>query len=125
MRIGILGSGAMGLAIGAAAARLGHDVAFGAREEGRPLSLRGVAPARTVTYAAAAEHADLLIVALQWSRAEEVMRALAPCRKPLLSCTNPETDEIALAVGFTTSAAEEIARWSGGRVVEAFREANA
>lgn len=41
--------------------------------------------------------------------------------KVVLSCVNPETDDSPLAVGHTSSAAEEIARMiPGARVVEAF-----
>jgi 8-hydroxy-5-deazaflavin:NADPH oxidoreductase len=48
-------------------------------------------------------------------------RRARSCAKPLLSCTNPETDDAPLAIGFDTSAAEEIAKWSGGgAVVQAF-----
>jgi 8-hydroxy-5-deazaflavin:NADPH oxidoreductase len=121
MRIGVLGSGRMGAAVGAALARAGHDVAFGARDAGRPLTLRGIdTPVETVTYAGAAAYGEVLILAVHWTAAREVVSALAPCTKVLLSCTNPETDEAPLAVGFHTSAAEEIQSWSGGaRVVEA------
>jgi predicted dinucleotide-binding enzyme len=109
----------MGVAIGGALCRLGHDVVFGAREPGRPVASRGTM--RTVPYETAAAHGEVLIVALSWSVAREVLTELRVRSKIVISCTNPETDDAPLAVGHHTSAAEEIASWcEGASVVEAF-----
>jgi 8-hydroxy-5-deazaflavin:NADPH oxidoreductase len=120
MKIGILGTGKMGTALGRAFARLGHDVVFGTSDPERGARLNP--GARVVSHRDAAEHGEMLVLATRWENTEEVLRASAPFDgKVLMSCVNPATETEALAVGHTTSAAEEIARWAPtARVVEAF-----
>jgi 8-hydroxy-5-deazaflavin:NADPH oxidoreductase len=120
MRIGILGTGKMGTALGRAFARLGHDVVFGTSDPERGTRLNP--GAKVVTHREAAEHGELVVLATRWENTEEVLRSSGPFEgKVLMSAVNAATETEALAVGHTTSAAEEIARWAPtARVVEAF-----
>jgi 8-hydroxy-5-deazaflavin:NADPH oxidoreductase len=120
MKIGILGTGKMGTALGRAFGRLGHDVVFGTADPERAARLNP--GSKIATHRAAAQHGEMLVLATRWENTEEVLRSGAPFdNKVLLSAVNAVTETEALAVGHTTSAAEEIARWAPtARVVEAF-----
>lgn len=104
----------MGLALGSALARTGDVVRFASRN---PERIAGAVPLRD-----AAAGADLVVLATAWHETKEILDAAGPLdQKIVLSCVNPETDDSPLAVGHTTSAAEEIGRMiPGARVVEAF-----
>ena len=126
MRIAIIGTGNVGATLGKLWAALGHDITFGVRDPaGRKTSalieeIGGNAAASTLLGAVAS--ADTVVLAVPWSAAEEVVRGLGQLdSKVLVDATNPIAPGFELAVGHTTSAAEQIAGWaSGGRVVKAF-----
>jgi len=114
-RIGVIGSGRMGTAIGSAFARAGAEVLFGTRRAGATETRHG-------SHRDAVAFGDVIVVAVRWSEAQRILADIGDFGgKILLSCTNAETDEAPLAVGFTTSAAELIQSWAPtARVVEAF-----
>jgi predicted dinucleotide-binding enzyme len=115
MRIGILGSGLMGGKLGTLFARAGHDVVFSYSRSARRLKRlaseagRG---ARAGTPREAAEHADVVLLAVHWNRMDDVLKQAGDLRgKIIITCSMPtKDDDSALAIGHTTSGAEELAK---------------
>ena len=126
MRVGILGAGLMGGKLGTIFARAGHEVVFSyARSRDKLETLAGEAgrSARAGTPAEAARGADALLLAVHWSRVDDVLRQAGDLSgKPLLTCSLPmNADDTELVVAHTSSGAEELARKAtGARVVSAF-----
>ncbi len=76
MRVGILGSGLMGGKLGTLFARAGHDVVFSyARrsEKLKALARKAGGGARAGTPGEAAQGADALLLAVHWSRLDDVL----------------------------------------------------
>ena len=76
MRIGILGSGLMGGKLGTIFARAGHDVVFSyARTEQKlnRLAREANRNARAGSPAEAAQNADAILLAVHWSRIDDVL----------------------------------------------------
>jgi hypothetical protein len=126
MRIGILGSGLMGGKLGTLFARAGHDVVFSyARERSK---LEGLAreageAARAGTPREATQDADVLLLAVHWSRVDDVLaQAGDVAGKIVVTCSLPmNADDTGLVVAHTSSGAEELAKKApGARVVSAF-----
>ncbi len=119
MRIGIIGSGNVGSALGRLAAAAGHHVRLGAREVTRREDALSV-----VSIAAAAEHGDLVVLALPYAACHQALPPLASRLrgKIVVDATNPLLpDWSPLLLGEHTSGAQEIARsLPGSRVVKAF-----
>lgn len=126
MKIGILGSGLMGGKLGTIFARAGHDVVFSySRSEKKLQSLarQAGARARAGTPAEAARDADVLLVAVHWSRLDDVLHQAGKLAgKVVVTCSLPmNADDTDLVVAHTSSGAEELAqRVPGARVVAAF-----
>jgi len=125
VRIGILGSGLMGGKLGTLFARTGHDVVFSyARSEEKLVRLaRSAKGARAGTPREAAQDADALLLAVHWSRVDDVLaRAGDVAGKLVLTCSLPMNgDDTALVIGNTSSGAEELAgKIPAARVVAAF-----
>jgi 8-hydroxy-5-deazaflavin:NADPH oxidoreductase len=133
MKIGILGSGSVGKALGAGFAALGHDVMMGSREPNRDdvKEWRKKAGGATSsgTFAEAAEHAQLAVLATAWSGTENAIQLARPEHlkgKVVIDTTNPLDFSVpgappALAVGGGDSAGEWVQRWlPQARVVKAF-----
>jgi NADPH-dependent F420 reductase len=124
MRIGVVGTGTMGTTLGRLFAERGHEVLIGSRDGARGASVaRELGGMRGGTIREAAEHGEAVLLAVHFAAAKEALAAAAPLDgKVLLDCTNPLTpDFLALTVGHTTSAAEQIAAWAPkARVVKVF-----
>ena len=126
MRIGILGSGLMGGKLGTIFARAGHEVVFSyARSEQKLKRLaRGAkGKARAGTPAEAARDADTLLLAVHWSRVEDVLKQAGDLAgKVIVSCSLPmSVDDTELVVAHTSSGAEVLAKKiRRARVVSAF-----
>jgi len=126
MRIGILGSGLMGGKLGTIFARAGHDVVFSySRSEKKleKLARDAGSNARAGTPADAARDADVLLLAVHWSRVDEVLKKAGDLSgKVIVSCSLPmNADDTGLAVAHTSSGAEELAKKvPKARVVQAF-----
>ena len=90
MRIGILGSGLMGGKLGTIFARAGHDVIFSYARSRRKLGrLAREAGSRAAagTPREAAEEADVLLLAVPWSRVNDVFRQAGDLSgKVLITC---------------------------------------
>ena len=114
LRIGILGTGNVGGALGRAWARAGHQIVFGSRDPNSPKIrqlLEGCGGnARVGTMSEAARSASVVAVALPWDSAKAVIEALDLRGKIVLDCMNPLLPELAgLELGTTTSGGEQVA----------------
>ncbi|MEZ6087888.1 MAG: NADPH-dependent F420 reductase [Pirellulaceae bacterium] len=127
MKIAVLGAGNVGGVLGRRLALLGHDIWFGSRspqgERIQNLIAENPQAHQAGTLSDAAAQGDVVIFAAPWPAAEDVLQAAGDLSgKILIDCTNPlnETfDDITL--GYTESAAEQIADWAAGaHVVKAF-----
>jgi len=115
VRIGILGSGRMGGKLGTIFARAGHDVVFSyARTKGKLEKLARAAGgrARAGTPAEAAKDADALLLAVHWSRVDDVLKKAGDLSgKVIVSCSLPmDADDTGLVIANTSSGSEELAR---------------
>jgi predicted dinucleotide-binding enzyme len=123
VRIGILGTGTMGMALGRLFARARHDVVFGSRSPERArTAAAAVRRASGSSYEGALVGSDLVVLALAWSDVGPLLSGIGVWGgRILLDCTNPEpVSGRGLLLGHSTSGAEEIARAaSGARVVKA------
>src|SRR6184192_927311 len=126
MRIGILGSGLMGAKLGTIWARAGHEVVFSyARSEQKlkRLAREAQGNARAGTPGEAAREADALLLAVHWSRVDDVLKQAGDLSgKVILSCSLPmNADNTDLVIAHTSSGAETLAkRVPKARVVSAF-----
>jgi predicted dinucleotide-binding enzyme len=126
MRIGILGSGLMGGKLGTIFARAGHTVVFSyARSERKLKRLAKEAGdnASAGTPRQAAADADVLLLAVHWSRVDDVLRQAGSISgKVLITCSMPmNASDTALVVAHTSSGAEVLARKARrAKVVSAF-----
>jgi hypothetical protein len=129
MRIGILGSGLMGGKLGTIFARAGHEVVFSYshnRKKLERLAKKAGEKAQAGTPAEAARGADAVLLAVHWSRVDDVLGQVgALSGKLLLSCTLPMSkDDSHMVVGLTGSGAEILAaRVPKAHVVSAFSTA--
>jgi 8-hydroxy-5-deazaflavin:NADPH oxidoreductase len=126
MRIGILGSGLMGAKLGTLFARAGHDVVFSyARSERKLQRLAREAgrTARAGTPGEAAREADALLLAVHWSRIDDVLKQAGDvAEKVIVTCSMPmNADNTELVIARTSSGAEALAKKvRQARVVAAF-----
>jgi len=127
MKIGIIGSGNVGGALGTRWAQAGHDVTFGSRnpasDDMRQLVAKAGAAARAASSKEALEVSELLLLATPWPSTKAVLEGLGDLTgKVLIDATNPLLPYLSgLEVGTTTSAAEQVAGWArGAKVVKAF-----
>src|SRR5712691_10785251 len=126
MRVGILGSGLMGGKLGTLFARAGHDVVFSyARSEQKlkKLAREAQGSARAGTPSEAAREADALLLAVHWSRVDDVLKQAGDVSgKVIISCSLPmNADNTGLVIAHTSSGAEALAKKvPKARVVSAF-----
>ena len=115
MRVGILGSGLMGGKLGTLFARAGRDVVFSyARHESKLKKLAHDAGgnARAGTPREAAQDADALLLAVHWSRIDDVVKQAGDLSgKVIVSCSLPmNADNTELVVAHTSSGAEALVK---------------
>ena len=126
MRVGILGSGLMGGKLGTLFARAGHEVVFSyarSRAKLQTLAREAGENARAGTPSEAAERADALLLAVHWSRVDDVLHQTGELAgKVIVTCSLPMTDDDSdLVVAHTSSGAEELAKKiRGASLVSAF-----
>jgi predicted dinucleotide-binding enzyme len=126
VRIGILGSGLMGGKLGTIFARAGHDVVFSyarSRKKLEKLARDAGGNARAGTPAEAAHDADALLLAVHWSKVDDVVKQAGDLsNKVIVSCSLPmNDDDTDLVVGLKSSGAEKLARKiRKARIVSAF-----
>ena len=125
MKIAVLGAGNVGGALGKLWAGRGHELRFGVPDPGSEkiktllATTGGKAQAGSNQEAAAAS--EVVVLSVPWPAAEQAIRDCGDLKsKVVIDCTNPlRSDFQGLAVGTTTSAAEQVAAWSGAKVVKA------
>jgi predicted dinucleotide-binding enzyme len=133
MRIGILGSGDVGRALGAGFVARGHQVTIGTRE---PAKLDGwlkqqagkQGSAAVGSFADTAARCDLAVLATLWSGTEAALELAGPGNligKVVIDATNPLVfapgKPPALALGHTDSGGEQVQRWlPTSKVVKAY-----
>ena len=114
MEIAIIGAGNVGAALATAWKRAGHSILLGLRDAGKHGELIKRTGARALSPADAAQGAEVVVLALPYPAVEPVVSELGPLAgKILIDATNPvaRTDHGPdLALGFTDSAAEALAR---------------
>jgi 8-hydroxy-5-deazaflavin:NADPH oxidoreductase len=126
MRVGILGSGLMGSKLGTTLARAGHEVVFSyarSTDKLKKLARDAKGKARAGTPREAAQEADAVLLAVHWSRIDDVLEQAGDLSgKVIVTCSLPMNDNnTELVVAHTSSGAEELARKiPNGRIVAAF-----
>ncbi|SRR6266542_2826438 len=120
MRIGILGSGLMGGKLGTIFARAGHDVVFSYSHSERKLNRLARdagGNAQAGTPREAAYNADALLLAVHWSRVNDVLKRAGDLSgKVIVTCSLPmNATDTKLVIANTSSGAEALA----GKVREA------
>lgn len=126
MRVGILGSGLMGGKLGTIFARAGHEVVLSyarSQQKLKRLAREAQGNARARTPLEAAQESDALLLAVHWSRIEDVLNQTGDLSgKVIVSCSLPMNDDNTdLVVAHTSSDAEELAKMiPKARVVAAF-----
>lgn len=127
MKIGIIGSGNVGGALGTLWAAKGHDVVFGVRDTSDPKlqellkSTKGKARAASVNDAASS--AEIVVFATPWPATHDAINSAGSLAgKIVVDCTNPLLPDLSgLVLGTNNSAGEEVGRWAkGAKVVKAF-----
>jgi predicted dinucleotide-binding enzyme len=119
MRIGIIGAGSLGGALGQRLGLAGHEIMFGGGNTAREAADR--LEAGVGSNAEAASFGDVVVLAVPYAAIDAALEDGARDGLVLWSCVNAlKRDYSGLAVGFDTSAAEEVARRArGARVVAA------
>jgi len=126
MKLAIIGSGNIGKSIGDWAAKVNYEVIFAAKNEQRALEAARLAGhnAKSANVQTAVELADMILLAVPYNAVKEVLSDIGPLLKGkvLIDATNAlNADFSGLMLGFTTSAAEEIAKLAPeALVVKAF-----
>lgn len=122
MRVGILGSGGVGQALGTGFAGLGDEVRIGSRDPQKSEVQEWVKTtgggASAGTFAEAAEFGEMAVLATLWSGTESALRMAGADRlrgKVVMDVTNPLVfapgQMPQLALGNTDSGGEQVQRW--------------
>jgi len=126
MRIGILGSGLMGGKLGTLFARAGHEVVFSyarSAEKLAKLAREAKGSARAGTPREASEGADAVLLAVHWSRIDDVLHQAGNLSGTVVvTCSLPmSADDTGLVIAHTSSGAEALAdKIPHARLVGAF-----
>jgi len=115
MRVGILGSGLMGAKLGTIFARAGHEVVFSyarSQQKLNKLAREAGEGARAGTPREAAQKADAILLAVHWSRMDDVLKQAGDLSgKVIVTCSLPmDAGNTKLIVANTSSGAEELAK---------------
>ena len=96
MRVGILGSGLMGGKLGTIWARAGHEVVFSYARNAQKLNRlarEAKGKARPGTPREAAQQADAVLLAVHWSRIDDVLNQTDLSGKVIVTCSLPMNDD--------------------------------
>ncbi|HLG87274.1 MAG TPA: NADPH-dependent F420 reductase [Alphaproteobacteria bacterium] len=127
MKIGIIGAGNVGGALGKLWAGKGHEIVFGVPD---PQADKVAALLRSIdrnsragTVSEAAAFGEVVVFATPWQATHDAVRSAGDLDgKVVIDCTNPLMPDLSgLVIGTNNSAGEEVARWAeGAKVVKAF-----
>ncbi len=120
MKLGIIGAGSLGTALGACLAQRGHTIMVGGGASAQDAALR--LRAGVGSNAEAVAFADVVVLAVPFAAVGAALSDAGSLHgRVLWSCVNAlRPDYTGLAIGFDNSAAEEVARHAAGaRVVAA------
>lgn len=121
MKIAVIGTGNVGKAIGGSLVRAGHQVTFAARDADKTRQVASeVGASAAVSAADAARDADVIILAVPYTAAEQVAAELdgQAAGKVVIDATNPiKADYSGLATESGGSGAERFAQLLGGALV--------
>jgi hypothetical protein len=123
MSIAIIGAGNMGKGLARRLAAAGETVVLTGRDEAKVAAIAADIPGDvTGGPISKAAEADVVILAVPWAQAADALADVGSLTgKVLIDITNPVGPERSLAIGMTTSAAEEIQKLvPQARVVKAF-----
>lgn len=132
MKVGMLGTGDVGRALGNGFIGLGHDVKMGSREANNEKATEWAAKAglraSSGTFADAAAFGEMIVISTLWTATENVIRLAGPknfAGKVVIDTTNPldfsQGMPPRLSIGHTDSAGEQVQRWlPDARVVKCF-----
>jgi predicted dinucleotide-binding enzyme len=122
MEIAIIGAGKVGRALGAGWVKAGHKVTMAVRDPQGAASALKEQGFAVVGQNLAAAAAEAVVLAIPWAAVASVMRNIGPLAgKIVIDATNPLRPDMSLAVGYTDSAGETVARLApGARVIKAF-----
>ena len=129
MKLGIIGTGKLAKALCTAFTKKGYRVMVGGRDLAKANAIAGEMEHFAVggTIANAIHYGEIVFIAVPYKSVEEVLRSTDTFRgKIVVDCTNPVifNDIPELAIGHTTSAAEQIARMiPEAKVVKAYNTA--
>jgi len=115
MKIAVVGAGSVGGTLGRRWAELGHSVCFGVRDvtdaDAKALVGRIKGDARLASVSDAANDAEVVVLATPYAANPAAIAATGDLSgKVLIDVTNPIGAGFSLAVGFSTSGAEEVAK---------------
>ena len=131
MKISIIGTGNVGSALGKGWASKGHTILFGTRqpesEKVQKLLVEVEVGGTAVSISEAIQQADVIVLATPWNVLAQVTQSVDDWQgKIVIDATNPIAPGFQLAVGYTTSAAEQLAaHLPGASVVKAFNTTGA
>ena len=130
--IGVIGTGRVGGALGPRFGDLGYTVVYGSRDpesdKVQHLVARSGDGASATSQPAAAQQADIILLAVPWRATEEVVKSLGNLNgKIIMDAVNPlqRADDGLLEMGVDTSAAQMVQSWApGARVIKTFSNIN-
>lgn len=122
MKIGIIGAGNVGRALGGRLIAAGHEVTFGLVDPEDTSEIDELEGARGASVRGAVEAAEVVVLATPWKFTQDAVEAAGDFEnKPLLDATNPIGPGFTLTHGHDDSGAEQVARWAtNARVVKIF-----
>ena len=124
MKIGLIGTGRLGSALGKIWAEKGHMIMFGSRDPQKAKKLADSigSNASGGTYEEAAKFGDVIILAVPWSGAKESIKTAGDLDGKIIvdSTTTAAPHLGGPLVRRTPSAAEKVAKWAvGAKVIKA------
>ena len=122
MKIGVIGAGNVGTALGRSLAAAGHEVIYGLRPGSLPSEDTTHERASTASVREAIAASDVLLLATPWAKTEAALTEAGDLGgRPLLDATNPIGAGMALTHAGQDSGGEAVQRWAkSARVVKIF-----